>query len=122
MAKTEARSDSPTVVTVDLGSRSYDILIGRGVLERVGMELARRMPGRRVAVVTDETVARFHLNTLSASLSAAEIAFTTITVPPGEKSKSFETLTTVAAIYLAISVLAAQAVKLLEQAVRSQAA
>ena len=95
MAKTEARSDSPTVVTVDLGSRSYDILIGRGVLERVGMELARRMPGRRVAVVTDETVARFHLNTLSASLSAAEIAFTTITVPPGEKSKSFETLTTV---------------------------
>ena len=95
MAKTEARSDSPTVVTVDLGPRSYDILVGRGVLERAGTELARRMPGRRVAVVTDETVARYHLNTLSASLNAAEIAFTTITVPPGEKSKSFETLTTV---------------------------
>ncbi len=85
----------PTVVTVDLGPRSYDILIGRDVLERAGAEIARRMPGRRVAVVTDENVARFHLNTLSASLKAADIDFSTVIVPPGEKSKSFETLATV---------------------------
>ena len=85
----------PTVVTVDLGPRSYDILIGRDVLERAGAELARRMPGRRVALVTDENVARFHLTALSASLTDADIDFTTITVAPGEKSKSFETLATV---------------------------
>ena len=89
MAATAARPVEPTVVTVDLGPRSYDILIGRDVLEHAGAEIARRMPGRRVAVVTDENVARFHLNTLSASLRAAGIDFTTITVPPGEKSKSF---------------------------------
>ncbi len=88
-------SAAPTVVTVDLGPRSYDILIGRGVLESAGAELARRMPGRRVAVVTDETVARYHLNTLSESLKAADVDFTAITVPPGEKSKSFERLATV---------------------------
>ncbi len=95
MATSSARSAEPTVVTVDLGPRSYEILVGRGILERTGAELARRMPGRRVAVVTDENVARIHLNTLSASLSAADIDFTTLTVAPGEKSKSFETLTTV---------------------------
>ena len=95
MATPAARPAEPTVVTVDLGPRSYDILIGRDVLERAGAELARRMPGRRVALVTDENVARFHLTTLSASLTAADIDFTTITVAPGEKSKSFETLATV---------------------------
>ncbi len=95
MATTAARPVEPTVVTVDLGPRSYDILIGRDVLEQAGAEIARRMPGRRVAVVTDENVARFHLNTLSASLRAADIDFSTITVAPGEKSKSFETLATV---------------------------
>ena len=95
MAKPAARTDSPTVVTVDLGPRSYDILIGRSVLERAGAELTGRMPGRRAVVVTDENVARIHLDTLAVSLKAAGIVFTTITVAPGEKSKSFETLETV---------------------------
>jgi len=85
----------PTVVTVDLGPRSYDILIGRDVLESAGAEIARRMPGRRVAVVTDENVARFHLNTLAAGLKAADVDFSTVTVPPGETSKGFDTLATV---------------------------
>ncbi len=87
-----ATSAAATVVTVDLGPRSYDILIGRGILDRIGAELATRMPGRRVAVVTDANVARYHLNALNASLTAAGVDSTTITVEPGEKSKSFETL------------------------------
>jgi 3-dehydroquinate synthase len=95
MEKAVARSDVPTLVTVDLGARSYEILIGRRLLERAGEELAQRMPGRRVAVVTDETVARFHLTTLATSLKAAGIEFTTITVAPGEQSKGFETLASV---------------------------
>ncbi len=95
MARSAVRSDSPTVVTVDLGPRSYDILIGRNVLERAGVEIARRMPGRRAVVVTDENVARIHLDTLATSLKAAGIEFTTITVAPGEKSKSFDTFHTV---------------------------
>ena len=37
---------SPTIVTVDLGPRSYDILIGRGVLDRAGFELAMRFARR----------------------------------------------------------------------------
>ncbi len=95
MATPAAKPDEPTVVTVDLGPRSYDILIGRHVLEHAGAEIARRMPGRRVVVVTDENVARYHLTALSASLADGDVDFTTIAVAPGEKSKSFETLETV---------------------------
>ena len=86
---------SPTIVTVHLGPRSYDIVIGRGVLDRAGFELAMRFPGARFAIVTDETVARHHLNVLTASLTSAKVEFSTVVVPPGESSKSFETLATV---------------------------
>jgi 3-dehydroquinate synthase len=80
------------VVPVDLGPRSYDILIGRDIVDSAGAEIAARLPGARVAIVTDETVARLHLGRLTASLSAAGIDHTTITVKPGEESKSFDTL------------------------------
>jgi 3-dehydroquinate synthase len=90
-----ARTVAHTTVTVDLGARSYDILIGRGLLDRAGSEIAARLPGVRAAVVTDETVARLHLNSLKASLRAAGIDHTIVTVPPGEESKSFPTLAAV---------------------------
>jgi 3-dehydroquinate synthase len=79
-------------VTVDLGPRSYDILIARGLLARVGEEIARRFAGARVAVVTDENVAKLHLPALEASLRKHSIDATTIVVAPGEESKSFATL------------------------------
>ncbi|CAN5286496.1 3-dehydroquinate synthase [soil metagenome] len=90
-----ARPTAHVTVTVDLGPRSYDILIGRGLFERSGMEIASRMPGVRAAVVTDEMVERFHLPVLTASLNAAGIDHTVIAVPVGEESKSFPTLATV---------------------------
>jgi 3-dehydroquinate synthase len=51
--------------------------------------------GARVAIVTDETVARLHLNALKASLRGKGIDHTVVTVAPGEESKSFATLTRV---------------------------
>nr|HMN86370.1 iron-containing alcohol dehydrogenase [Bauldia sp.] len=86
---------APTTVTVDLGARSYDILIGRNVIDTAGAEIARRLPGARVAVVTDQTVADLHLRALVASLAAAGIDHVAVTVKPGEASKSFATLETV---------------------------
>jgi len=85
----------PTSVHVELGSRSYDILIGRDLIDTVGHELAQRLPKARMAIVTDETVAEHHLNRLTASLDFADIEYVTIVVPPGEGSKSFAALETV---------------------------
>ena len=83
------------IVGVTLGERSYDIMIGSGILSSTGKEIARRFPGARVAVVTDENVASFHLLSLSNSLRESGIDFVTIIVKPGEKSKCFATLQTV---------------------------
>lgn len=77
-------------VEVDLGDRSYPILIGRNLIERAGEEITARLPGIRVAIVTDETVAKLHLKTLESSLKASGIDSTTLTVPAGEKTKRFE--------------------------------
>ena len=46
---------TPTTISVELGSRSYDILVGRDIIDRAGMEIARRLPDARIAIVTDET-------------------------------------------------------------------
>jgi len=82
----------PRTVTVDLGTRSYEIIIGRQLVETAGQEIARRLPGVRVAIVTDETVAALHLKLVTESLAAAGIEHVTTIVAPGEASKSFAVL------------------------------
>jgi len=84
-----------TSVPVALGSRSYDILIGRGLIAGAGRAIAERLPKVRAAIVTDETVADLHLATLAASLDAAGIGHVPVIVAPGEGSKNFQTLETV---------------------------
>jgi 3-dehydroquinate synthase len=86
------RAGDPTVVNVALGERSYDIAIGRGQLTSLGQRIAALRPGAKAAIVTDETVARHHLAATEAALAAAGIASTSVTVPPGESSKSFAML------------------------------
>ena len=61
---------SVETVPVKLGDRTYDILIGGGLVARAGVEISSRLPGIRVAIVTDENVAGPHLAPLVASLRA----------------------------------------------------
>ncbi|WP_246671086.1 MULTISPECIES: 3-dehydroquinate synthase [unclassified Mesorhizobium] len=82
-------ANAAVAVEVGLGERAYDILIGPGLLSRAGAEMSRRLPGRRAAVVTDENVAAAHLHTLKAGLLESGIEPAVITLPPGEKTKSF---------------------------------
>jgi 3-dehydroquinate synthase len=83
------RAGEPILVNVALDERSYDIIIGRGQLTSLGQRIALLRPGARAAIVTDETVARHHLAATQAALAAAGIGATSVTVPPGESSKSF---------------------------------
>ncbi|MER8547203.1 3-dehydroquinate synthase [Mesorhizobium sp. M0684] len=82
-------ADATVTVEVGLGERAYDILIGPGLLSRAGAEISRRLPGTRAAVVTDENVAAAHLAALAAGLASGGIQHAVITLPPGEKTKSF---------------------------------
>jgi 3-dehydroquinate synthase len=80
-----------TIVPVSLGSRSYDIVIERGLLGRAGAHLKPLSRGRSMAIVSDANVAA-HLATLQASLAAAGIASEAIVLPPGEATKSWSQL------------------------------
>ena len=82
-----------TIVPVSLGSRSYDIVIERGLLGRAAAYLKPLSRGRSMAIVSDANVAP-HLATLQASLAAAGIASEAIVLPPGESTKSWAQLET----------------------------
>lgn len=80
-------------VEVGLGDRAYDILIGPGLLGRAGETVSARLPGTRVAIVTDENVATSHLETLKSGLESGGVAVAaTVMLPAGEKTKSFDHL------------------------------
>nr|WP_319384482.1 3-dehydroquinate synthase [uncultured Roseibium sp.] len=78
-----------TTVRVDLGERSYDILIGRGLIEEAGSEIASILPKARLAIIADEAVAGLHLAPFSDSLGAAGFDHSAHTVPSGESTKCF---------------------------------
>ncbi len=87
----QPRTGEPIVVNVALGERAYDIVIGRGLLASLGERIKALRPGAKVAIVTDENVAKAHLPAAEASLKKAGIESSRIVVPPGESSKSYAT-------------------------------
>lgn len=78
-------------VRVELGARSYEIVVGEGLLAEAGKHIAKVIPGKRVIIVSDERVANY-TPALEASLKKASITYETISVAQGEGSKSFTKL------------------------------
>jgi len=76
-------------LTVELGERSYPILIGPGLLGQQGL-LAPYVKGGRALVVSNEVVAPLHLEKLEQSLSG--IDFDVLVLPDGEQTKNLDTL------------------------------
>jgi 3-dehydroquinate synthase len=85
------RTDAVTVA-VALGARSYDIVIGRGVLASLGARIAALRPGAKTFIVTDENVARHVLSAAEAALAQADVATSRTIVSAGEGSKSYGVL------------------------------
>ncbi len=85
----------PTTVQVALGDRSYDIVIGRGLLGSLGARVAALRPGAKAMIVTDDNVARHHLAAAESALAGAGIAVSRLSVAAGEASKSFAVFETV---------------------------
>jgi 3-dehydroquinate synthase len=83
------RTHEPAVVNVALGTRSYDIVIGRGLIGSLGSRAAALKPGARAAIVTDDNVAPLHLDAAEAALAAAGMASSRVLVGAGEGAKSF---------------------------------
>ncbi len=77
---------------VGLGDRSYPIWIGEGIMDRLGNALAEVKFPRRIAVVTNPTVAGFYREPVLASLAAAGFETSVIEIPDGEQYKTLQTL------------------------------
>ncbi len=77
-------------LAVDLGDRSYPIVIGRHLLENDAF--ARHVPGKRVAIVTNTVVAPLYLERLTVALQAAGKQCIAIVLPDGEEEKNVDNL------------------------------
>ena len=98
------KHSDPITVDVALGDRAYDIIIGRDVLQSLGMRVAALRPGARTAVVTDRKVATHWLEQTEASLAQAGIATSRIVVEEGEGSKSYAGLERVSEALIAAKI------------------
>jgi 3-dehydroquinate synthase len=81
----------PVALQVELGERSYPILIGQHLLSNADL-VGRHIAGKNVAVVTNTTVGPLYLDMLTQSLTAAGKRVTTIVLPDGEEEKNWENL------------------------------
>nr|WP_267877336.1 bifunctional shikimate kinase/3-dehydroquinate synthase AroKB [Massilia mucilaginosa] len=81
-------------LNVDLGERSYPITIGAGLLSDPAL-LERHIAGRKVAIVTNTTVAPLYLERVAAPLRASGRDVLEIVLPDGEQFKSWDSLMTI---------------------------
>lgn len=75
-------------LTVDLGERSYDILVGEGLIEGAGRLIEPVIRQKKAVIISDRHLEQCgHLRTLVDSLDEAAIAHHQIVLPPGERTK-----------------------------------
>src|SRR5262249_23235637 len=76
------------IIPVQLGARSYSIIVEAGALTTVGDRLRALGVGGRVALVSDDGIMRLHGKGVADSLHAAGFAVTVVDVPEGEAAKT----------------------------------
>jgi 3-dehydroquinate synthase len=80
---------APLQLTIDLGERSYPILVGEGLLDDAAL-LARCITARDVLVVTNETVGPLYADRLVQGLAGRSARV--ISLPDGEEHKTLAVL------------------------------
>jgi len=75
-------------LTVDLGPRSYDILIGVAILDEIGAILGKIGSGMRAIIVTNPEIDKLYGDRTRSSIEQAGFQVDTIQIPEGEEHKS----------------------------------
>ena len=81
----------PTL-TINLKERSYPILIGKGLLDEAWAAVPAERVGKRVCIVSNETVAPLYLDRVRSALTKVSVGTTALILPDGEVFKNGETL------------------------------
>lgn len=83
---------APRTITVELGERSYDIVIGSGLLG-AGFDLAAHLGGPDCLIVSNATVAPLYLDALRQKLSSHNVS--ELILPDGESHKTLASASSV---------------------------
>jgi 3-dehydroquinate synthase len=83
---------SAETLRLNLGERSYDIVVGENLLAEAGAAIAGTIRRPDVAIVTDENVAPLYLDRLQVSLDKAGVRHSAVILPAGEGTKDFRHL------------------------------
>ena len=75
-------------VRVELGARSYEIIINDGILSRSGSIISALPLQKKAAVITNTTIAPLYLSALRKSLKEAAFSVSEIIIPDGEEHKN----------------------------------
>jgi 3-dehydroquinate synthase len=81
-----------SVLQIDLGDRSYPIIIKCGYLKDIGKDLQEKKIGNRYGVIVDEHVGTLYGGTFIDMLQSAGLDAELLTFPRGEASKSLQTI------------------------------
>lgn len=89
----EDQSDmAQQTIHVALGTRSYDILVRRGLVSDLGEELTRLRRTGKVGVITDRNLAGHYLKPVMRGLKAAGFTVIPVILPPGERTKTLRSV------------------------------
>mgnify|MGYP002625137912 FL=1 len=80
---------------VDLGENSYNIVIEKGMLSRIGEEIKKLYNGEKVFIITDENVNNYYGAKVEKSLQNVGFNTRKLVLKAGEETKSFNTLPTI---------------------------
>ena len=78
-------------VRIALGERAYDIHVGAGLVGRADL-IVPVLTAKRVAIVTNTTVAPLYLDAVARPLADAGVSVATAILPDGEEYKDWQTL------------------------------
>ena len=82
----------PTRIPVNLGNRSYDIIVQDGLLDRLGQQVSMLGLGTQAVIITNPIVKRLYARRAVQGLQAAGFDVTVLVVPEGEQAKSMRWL------------------------------
>jgi 3-dehydroquinate synthase len=81
-----------TRIQVRAASRTYDVLLERGLLHACGEHVRQIAPTAKVFVVSSEPIVKLWGNAIDAGLGKAGLHGTTLTIPNGETAKRLNTV------------------------------
>ena len=77
---------------VKLPNHQYKILIGAGLLNELALHVGQHITRKKIAIISDETVAGLYLDRVKKIFKIAQINCDTLVLPSGETSKTWHTL------------------------------